>query len=205
MYNSESVKRVLVTYILIAANVVAYLLLDIVSGGPDTLDYYRYGAPTAYSVLKKGQYYRIIAGMFMHSDIQHLAGNMIMLYAIGTRLEKVVGKIRYSVIYFAGGFCGGMVAMMYYGHVGAEMMYTICIGASGAVFAVIGGMMYALIVHKGDIEGIYLRNVIIYILISIVYGLTTSGISLSAHIGGLIAGFVLAFLCYTGKRGYISI
>lgn len=126
---------------------------------------------------------------------------MIMLYAVGSRLEKVIGKIKYSFIYFAGGICGGMAAMIYYGYAGTMMMYTICIGASGAVFAVIGGMVYTLVKYKGNIEGIYLKNVIIYILISVVYGLTTSGISLSAHVGGLVAGFVLACLSDIRKRG----
>ena len=191
-----------ITNIIIFLNVVIYLGLYMYTGGTIRYSYYDYGAPSAYSVFELRQYYRIVVGMFMHSGIRHLAGNMIMLYFVGSRLEQVMGRLMYFIIYFAGGIAAGLCALTYYSIQGAD--YVVCIGASGAIFAVIGAMVYVLIVHRDRVYDMSLKGMIIYIVLSIVYGMSTPGISLSAHIGGLIAGFVIAAAItayfYSGRK-----
>lgn len=75
-------------------------------------------------------------------------------------------------------------------------MYTVCVGASGAIFGVIGAMIWILIRNKGRLEDMRLPRLIIFVVLSIYMGLTTAGVSLSAHMGGLAGGFVLAVLVY---------
>ena len=78
--------------------------------------------------------------------------------------------------------------------------YIVSVGASGAIFGVIGAVVWILIRNKGNWKNISLRRILIYLIISIVAGLFDSGIGLMAHIGGFVAGFIICMVLYR-KRG----
>ena len=84
--------------------------------------------------------------------------------------------------------------------------YAISAGASGAIFGVIGALLYVAIRNKGRIGDISGRGILFMIALSLYYGFSSGGVDNMAHIGGLAAGFVLSVLLYRKKdRKYRSV
>ncbi len=167
--------------------------------GLDTARMLEYGAAFTPYILE-GEYYRLFTSMFLHFNLQHLVSNMIMLVFLGDYLERFVGKARYLAIYLIGGLGGNLLSMGWELRTG-EM--AVSAGASGAVFAVVGGILALLIVHRGKLADLTLRRVALMAILSVAYGFSSYGINNAAHIGGLIAGFLTALLLYRrGSRRY---
>jgi rhomboid protease GluP len=139
------------------------------------------------------EYYRLFTYMFLHGGIEHLANNMIVLLIIGDNMERAAGKWRYMIIYFGSGVIAGIASMSYNM---VNNMNTVSIGASGAIFGVVGAMAYIVAVNKGRLEDISTRQIILFVVFSLYGGMTSQGVDNAAHIGGLLAGIVLAAILY---------
>ena len=180
--------RAYVTYALAVLNVLLFLLTEI--SGPTEVDsevLIRWGALYTPAV-KSGEYWRFITAMFLHSGIRHLMNNMIALLAAGTLLEEELGRVRFGILYLLGGLAGN------------ALEYALA-GASGAVFALLGALLWCIILHHGHFRGMSLRRLLIYLVISAYFGLTASGVANGAHFGGLAFGFLFCILIYRKKDG----
>lgn len=135
--------------------------------------------------------------MFLHFGFEHLFNNMLLLFFIGDYLERAVGPLRYGVIYLLGGLGGSLLSFFYNLEIGREVVSA---GASGAVFAVIGAMVYVVIVHKGKLEDISLQRLLLMAVLSIYFGIVSGGVDNVAHIGGFAAGFLLGMIVYRKGR-----
>lgn len=149
------------------------------------------GAYTPY--ILNGEYWRLLTSMFMHSGIRHLLNNMLLLYVLGQHLEFLLGHIRYAALYLAGGLAADLIAHLYYVHTGRSV---VSVGASGAVFAVIGALVFIIAVNKGRVDGLTMRQMLIMLFFSLYFGFTEAGVSNAAHLGGLISGLVLSAVLY---------
>ena len=97
------------------------------------------------------------------------------------------------VIYFGSGIIAAISSIsynMYKGNVGFS------IGASGAIFGVVGAILYILIVNKGHLEDISTRQIVLFVIFSLYGGYTSAGIDNIAHIGGFLGGLLIAVLLY---------
>lgn len=141
---------------------------------------------------------RLFTCMFLHFGIEHLFYNMLLLIFVGDTLEKTAGKVRYLLIYLIGGLAGNILSV-WAGMDRAE--YAVSAGASGAIFAVIGALIWIVLRNKGKLEGYSSQRLILVRGLSVVNGLTETGIDNWAHIGGLAGGFLLAVLLYRKKAG----
>lgn len=158
------------------------------------------GALSWYFVKEESEYYRLLTSMFLHSNWNHLINNMLVLLFVGDNLERAAGKLRYLIIYFGSGILAGITSISYnmwkdyavfsYGHT------TFSIGASGAIFGVVGAMLWIVIVNRGRLEHLNTRQMIMFVLFSLYGGISNSRIDQAAHIGGFLAGFVLAAIIY---------
>ena len=74
--------------------------------------------------------------------------------------------------------------------------YAVSAGASGAVFAVMGAMIYVVIWSHGQLQDISTRQILIMAAFSLYFGFTSTGVDNAAHVGGMIMGFLLAVLLY---------
>ncbi|WP_312101121.1 rhomboid family intramembrane serine protease [Lachnoclostridium sp.] len=146
------------------------------------------------------EYYRLFTYQFLHANISHLANNMLILAIMGSTLERHVGKFKYLLIYFLSGIVAGIASMSYNMQKG---LLSNSIGASGAIFGVIGAIALIVVVNKGRLETIGTRQIIIFIALSLYGGFTSQGVDNAAHVGGLLAGFFIAMLVYRKKRGRI--
>ena len=189
-YNSG--KRAYVNIGLIFLNVLYFLYLEIAGSSEDILFMYEKGAMLAPAVLENGEYYRLFTAMFMHFGINHIINNMIVLFALGDNLERALGHIKYLIFYLFCGVGANWISMM----ADRSDSFVVSAGASGAVFGVVGGLFYAVLVNRGRLEDLSTRQLVVMIVLSLYLGFTESGVDNIAHIGGLILGILAGILLY---------
>ncbi|MBQ6376247.1 MAG: rhomboid family intramembrane serine protease [Lachnospiraceae bacterium] len=182
-----------VTGVIAGINILVFLIAEIFGGSTlDTNVLIRFGgAYTPY--IRDGEYWRLLTSMFMHSGIRHLLNNMLLLYVLGQHLEFLLGRVRYTAVYLAGGLAADVIAYLWYLREGRDV---VSVGASGAVFAVIGTLVYIIIRNRGRVDGLSMRQMLIMLGFSLYFGLVAADVSNAAHIGGLLAGFLLGVLLY---------
>lgn len=196
-YGRYQKKTSSMTMLLAGANVIVFLLLSLQGMTEDAEFMLRHGAMYVPSVAEGGEYYRLFTCMFLHFGFDHLMNNMIVLILVGWNLELTVGKIRYLVIYIASGLCGNIVSAVWDIRVGE---YVVSAGASGAVFGLIGALLYVALRDRGRSGGISGRRLIFMILLMLYYGFSSTGVDNAAHVGGLLLGFVFAVLLYRKQK-----
>ena len=170
---------------LIVINTAVFLILSV------------FGAMYESLVIDMHQYYRIVTSIFLHFGIQHLLNNMVMLGALGWNLEREIGKVRFLIIYFVSGIAGNILSM--YLNIIHDVQ-VVSAGASGAIFGLMGALVYVVIANRGRLGRLSGRGMLILVFLSLYFGLTSSGVDNWAHIGGLISGFILAVILYRRKR-----
>jgi rhomboid protease GluP len=194
------------TYALIAINVLIFAV-RVISPELDE-QIFLWGANHAPDVLLKGEYYRLFTSMFLHASIFNLFGgyafqnslhlifNMYILYAVGISLERLFGHARFLIIYLLGGLGGSVLSMLLSG----PNSYSV--GASGAVFAILGGEFVYLYHHRklmGEAGRARRQSLVVFGVVNLVFGFASlipgSAMRIDnwAHIGGLIGGLILAW------------
>jgi len=181
-----------VTYVLIALNVVIYLVTVVQGNGlsnPGGSLYVRWLLFGPF--VANGGWYRLVTSMFLHGFLLHIVFNMVALYFIGVPVEQYLGRARYIGLYFVSGLAGAAGALLQ-----APLVPTV--GASGAIFGILGAMM----IIEWQITGRLAGQAMTWIVINLVISFSFSGISWGGHLGGLIGG-ILITLAYAhwGDRG----
>lgn len=185
--------------IIVIINVVVFLGLDLFGDTESTAFMFEHGAMYPLAVLQEQEWYRLFSCMFLHFGVQHLANNMLILYFLGQNLELVLGHVKYVVLYLLSGL-GGSVLSLYF--MIRRQDYAVSAGASGAIFGVIGALIYIALRNKGRLGDLTSKRLVFMAALSLYYGFTATGVDNSAHIGGLISGFVLAVLLYRRRDLY---
>ena len=184
----ERKQKAVITTALIGMNAVIFVVLMMLGKTEDTYFILEHGAMYEPYVIEGHEYYRLVTSLFLHFGISHLMNNMVMLGALGWNLELEIGKIRFFLIYFLSGMGGNVCSLIY--HV-KEGTYVISAGASGAVFGLMGALVCAALQRRGYIGRLNKRGLIFMVILSLYFGLTSTGVDNAAHIGGLICGFLL--------------
>ena len=158
------------------------------------------GNLNVYDVLIGREYGRIILAMFLHADLNHLFNNMIIVLFMGNVLEKAVGHFVFAGIYLLSGICGNVCSLIY--KLSVDRM-SMSIGASGAVFGM-DGLLLALVLFAGRrTSGITPARVLFMVGLSLYNGFMSRNIDNAAHVGGLLAGFLLGcFFCVVQHLKY---
>ena len=174
-----------------------FLLAEIISGSTENTQVLVTWGGAYVPYIEEGAYWRLFTAMFMHAGIRHLLNNMLLLYVLGTSLESLLGPVRYLILYLAGGLIGNIAAWRWYVW---ENRNVVAVGASGAVFAVMGALLWIILISKGQVRGLSLRQMLIMLAFSLYFGFASAGVSNIAHIGGLAGGFLLGILLYRKKH-----
>lgn len=175
-----------VTYTLIGLCVAAYLL-ELLGGGSGALqgggtvngDGGLYGPAVA-----GGEPYRIVTAAFLHAGLIHLAFNMFALYILGTLVEPAIGSARFAAIYLLSILAGSFGALLLDPN-------ELTVGASGGVF---GLMSAAFLIARNRGLDHLASQIGIFVVFNLVITFSVSGISVGAHLGGLIGGALAALL-----------
>lgn len=197
MRTLEEIRKEPVTVALILINVLVFIAVELTGTSQNAWHVLDYGAAYTPYIVQNGEVYRLFTSMFLHFGIEHLVNNMLVLFVLGSRLEQVIGKLRFLFIYLAGGIAGNIFSLI------LELRnqdFSVSAGASGAVFAVMGAMIYVVIRNKGWLEDLSMRQILVMAAFSLYFGFTSSGVDNAAHIGGMIAGFVLAVLIWHPRK-----
>ena len=130
-----------------------------------------------------GQWWLLITAGFLHGSIIHLLFNVYILWILGSQLENIVGKTNFIIIYF-GSLLGGSLASYLFSPFGSYS-----IGASGAIFGLMGAMLVV-----GRKRNLDISQITTLVVINVVIGFVLSGIDWRAHLGGLAAGALIAWV-----------
>ena len=193
----EEIKKEPVTVLLILINTLIFLVVEFTGGSENGPHMLECGAAYAPLILGQGQWYRMFSSMFLHFGAPHLINNMLVLFVLGQRLEPVTGKIKFFLIYIFGGLGGNMLSLFFDMYAGNTSLSA---GASGAVFAVMGGMIYVIIRHRGRVADLTVRQMLIMAAFSLYFGFASEGVDNVAHIGGLLSGFLIAVILYHPRK-----
>ena len=186
-----------VNLFLVAVNIFIFAVFTVIGNTEDVYFMLAHGAEYTPAVVN-GEYYRLFTSMFLHFGIYHIAYNMLCLIYMGDLLETLIGPVRYLIIYLLGGLAGNLLSMaleLRSGH------YAVSAGASGAIFAVLGALLYIALRGRGRIGNLDGRRLLIMIVLSVAQGCMETGTDNAAHIGGLIGGFILAACMVRAARG----
>lgn len=185
------------TVALIVINIAVFFILTMFGDTEDAVFMLQHGAMYEPNIIEGHEYYRIFTCLFLHFGITHLLNNMVLLGALGWNLELEIGKVRFVIIYFASGIIGNIVSLFY--DLTLEQP-AVSAGASGAIFGLMGALLYVVIANRGRLGRLSGRGMLVMVALSLYFGLTSTGVDNLAHIGGLVSGFLLAVLLYRRKQ-----
>jgi membrane associated rhomboid family serine protease len=187
-FGGRITKGSLVTYTLIAINVVMFVLQhtstrmqqDLVLWPPAVAD---------------GQYYRLVTSAFLHYGLAHIVFNMWALWAVGPQLEQWLGRLRFGVLYGLSGLGGSVLVYL------LSPLNTATAGASGAIFGLFGATFVLFRRLRLDARGIVFLIVINLVITFVVPAVSAQAISWQGHVGGLVTGtLVAAVFAYVPAR-----
>ena len=166
------------TYGLIAVNVIIFVVCVGQAGGTDMLDSSLFTDWALFMpFVAEGEYWRLITAGFLHFSLTHVGVNMLSLYLLGRDLEPAIGYPRYAGVYLASLVGGSAAVMLFAGDL------TINAGASGAIYGLMGAMLVIVLHMRASPV-----PVLSIIGLNVVLSITVPGISLAAHLGGLLFG-----------------
>ncbi len=195
----EDILRYKLTYTLILLNCIVYVLLVFYSQNITDIDLQvlvDMGALYGSLTVMKDEWWRLGTAMFLHGGMTHLLMNMFSLYLIGRGAELYFDNKAYIGIYVFSGIIGGLVSL--YVH-----PVSVGVGASGAIFGVFGALAGFFLAHKEQIvtqSKAFMKDFSIIIGINLVIGLSIESVDVSAHIGGLVVGFIGGYLLSKSKN-----
>jgi len=190
----------LVTYALIALNVVFFLIE--LSGGDSFIQHWAF-VPRRFLANPGTDFPTLFTSMFMHGGWLHLLGNMLYLWIFGDNVEDRFGHVKFIIFYLLCGIAATFAQLAF-----SEGSSVPNLGASGAIAGVLGA--YIVLFPRGRVNVLMGRGVIpmpaivvigFWIVLQLVSSVgsisnsaETGGVAYMAHVGGFIAGFVLTFL-----------
>jgi rhomboid protease GluP len=136
--------------------------------------------------IREGQWWRLVTAGFLHGGLLHIGMNSWVLFDVGGQVEQIYGASRMLVIYFISTIAGFYLSYIWSPNAS--------VGASAAIMGLIGAMIALSVHHRSAvtaaIRATYIRWVIYILLIGLLPGI---GIDNAAHVGGLAAGFGVAY------------
>ncbi len=187
MYRSS--KKFMLTYVIIALNMIFYVYTALLSGDFVVINYYviRHYGQYNYFVLN-GWYWQLFTAMFVHVNIVHLLGNMFFLLIFGLRAEELFAFEEYFAVYFLSGLAGNLLTLLF-------GPFMVSAGASGAIFGLFG----ACTIYIKRAVG---QSIMGALLFSFFWLMMSSGGNVNswAHFGGLVVGLLIGYALASRRK-----
>lgn len=178
----KSSKAFMPTYVLIAANVAVYAYTCFLSGSTTTSDAVIMNYGQYNLAVLNGEVWRLFTAMFIHADITHIVGNMLFLLIFGLRAEKLFDLKEYLLVYFLSGLAGGFLTLL-------SGPNTVSVGASGAIFGVIG----ASTIYASRAIGQSILTALLFSFFLLIINSLSPDVNVFAHLGGLATGLLIGY------------
>ncbi|MCX7886447.1 MAG: rhomboid family intramembrane serine protease [Verrucomicrobiae bacterium] len=182
------------TVCLVALNVAMFLVETAAGGSRDEAVLFRLGALSAQAVAA-GEWWRLLAAMFLHYGWLHLAMNMLGLVLLGPFVEMSLGRLRFAFTYLGSGLAsmGAVLWLMRTGWLADDLL----VGASGSIMGLVGATAIVLVRHwqaGSQLAFRRLQRVVLAVALQAIFDLVTPQVSMAAHTSGVLAGGLIAFL-----------
>ena len=184
-------KKTIITPILIGICIIVFILMYILGNGSEDINTLLMFGANYKPLILEGQIWRFATSIFLHIGILHLLVNMYALYIIGKQLEGFLGRTKYLLVFLGSGILGSLLSAVVHNSISA--------GASGAIFGLLGSLLYFGYHYRLYLGSVLKSQVIPIIIINLIIGFTLKGIDNFAHIGGLIGGYLIT--CALGIPG----
>jgi membrane associated rhomboid family serine protease len=184
----------IVTKILVGLNVIVYLITVAQGSGLNDPGGSLFNKWALFGPLvNHGDWWRLITSAFLHASVIHIAFNMLALWWLGAPVEMVLGRVRFIGLYLVSGLAGAAGALV-------ADPNAVTVGASGAIFGLLGAGLILEWQATGRIGGNYLTLILINLAISF----AVPGISIGGHVGGLIGGILATLAFARFGRGHAA-
>ena len=179
-------KKMIITPILIAICILVFIAMYIWgNGSEDAVTLLLFGANFR-GLVQAGEVWRLATSMFLHIGLIHLVVNMYSLLIIGKQLESFLGKWKFLIVYLGSGILGSLLSVVVHSSISA--------GASGAIFGLLGSLLYFGYHYRLYLGTVLKTQVIPIIIINLLIGFMVPGIDNFAHISGLVGGYLLTMI-----------
>jgi membrane associated rhomboid family serine protease len=184
-----STERPLATWTLLGINTVMLLAAAVLSGSgfglldPSARALCRLGALNSAAIAESGQWWRLLTVMVLHAGLLHWAFNSWALWAFGPTLEHLLGRLRFVALYVGTGLVGAGASF-------AFNQTTLGVGASGAIFGLLGALIAFFFRRRQAGGSVPLQNLLLVLLLNLFIASRTPSIDNLAHIGGFLGGLV---------------
>ena len=174
------------TYTLILLNILVYIVAKIraLVTGTSYFDVMCSFGIKDNVLIRQGEYFRLLAPVFLHAGVIHLLLNCYALHAIARPCERLYGNLKFICIYLLSGICGCIANFAF--------SNSLSLGASGAIFGILGATLYFKTQKPVAFKSIFGSTFISIIILNLLLGFMIKDIDNYGHIGGLLAGFLLA-------------
>lgn len=176
-----------VTFYLLSLNTI-FFIITLATGGFGTENLFRLGALVPAAGFENGEVLRILTSMFLHGGVFHFLSNMLALYFLGVGMERCLGPLRYLILYFVSGLGGALAILLF-----AEP-YSLTIGASAALYGIMAGMIGIILKKRPWFRPGSARSIWTMMILNFAITFAVPSISIYGHLGGFIAGLIVAFL-----------
>ena len=192
-YFSRTGRGTPVVIALIILNIAMFLLETVAGGSTNPLVLHRLGQLETWDFFARGHYWQLLTSLFLHYGPVHLLFNIYALYILGPALEASIGALRFIACYFISGIGSGL---------GVVLLHTIgvtpaqeVVGASGCIMGIVGAWAGFLLRYRHlPLARRRLQNIVFIVVIQTAFDISTPQISMSAHMCGLITGFVVGLI-----------
>lgn len=190
----------IITVLLLFINIIVFIWLEMNGDTENPVYMLKNGAALGRNIFDKHEYYRLLTAVFMHFGIGHLLNNMLALWILGSKLESIIGSIRFVILYILSGLAGSLVSAVHYYN---SVPPVVSAGASGAIYGILGAILVvALIQRRRNDKSMFIRMGLVLFLMF--YGGGRQGVDMVAHMGGLAGGIaiMLIFKFFSDKQTF---
>jgi len=182
--DASNFKEARITIFLISINTLLFVLFSFTPR-----EFFLLLVQKNYKIINDLEIWRLFTSMFLHGDALHLFSNMVSLLIFGAYVELSYSKYQFLILYFISGLIGSFFSMLL-------PLDVISLGASGAIFGLIGAAFSILIVERNT-PLIFLGLIYVFYF---VFSSFSPGINYFAHIFGLLGGFIIGYLFKMNKK-----
>lgn len=184
--NLERLSQARVTSVLMVINIIVFVLMSLSGGSENIENLIRFGANSKILVAH-GEWWRLLTASFIHIGFFHILFNMYFFYSLGPIFERLFGSFNFLIIYLISGIFGNLLSFA----LGSP--YTVSAGASTSLYGMLGLAIGLMATYRNDeIIRSFGASFISIVVINVVYSLLAPGVGVYGHLGGFIAGFLLA-------------
>jgi rhomboid protease GluP len=183
----EFYKKSKITFIFLTIMIIYFIFITLNGGSTNSETLVRYGAFYPPFILRYSEYYRFITSIFIHIGVMHIFFNGYALYIFGPQIERLMGSKKYLLFFLLTGI-GGNLATFFFN------FSTLSAGASGSLFGLFGAFLYLIHRHKNMVTPEGRKSILSLLGINLALTIFVPSISVTAHIGGLVIGYLLSYV-----------